>query len=299
MSLETISVAEEHDRYALRFTFVEVLKWLARPLVRRVRGQQPRFYIRSPKFKRTQVVIDRGRSEKFRVSARDLIDVEVLGQVFGSEDYDLSKLARYPEINSWEKAQVSAGKSPLIVDLGANTGLASLYFARVHAEATIIAVEPDLNNAATARRNLTPYPNVCVVEGGIASADGRADIMNPGGGNWSYRTELSQVGAVPMYSMATLLAEKARPDSIPFMVKIDIEGFESDLFTTKTQWIDLFPVIVIELHDHMLPGSANSGNFLREVSRRNRDFVHFGENVFSISNDAWGEASVSASLSAL
>ena len=37
-------------------------------------------------------------------------------------------------------------------------------------------------------------------------------------------------------------------------------------------------------HDWLLPKQQNSGNFLRQISSRNRDFVFHGENVFSISN---------------
>jgi hypothetical protein len=43
-------------------------------------------------------------------------------------------------------------------------------------------------------------------------------------------------------------------------------------------------VLVIELHDWMLPRAANSGPFLREIAVRDRDFVYHGENIFSISN---------------
>jgi hypothetical protein len=43
-------------------------------------------------------------------------------------------------------------------------------------------------------------------------------------------------------------------------------------------------VIIIELHDWMLPGTANSQNCLKALSGTNRDFVFYGENVFSIRN---------------
>jgi FkbM family methyltransferase len=183
------------------------------------------------------------------------------------------------------------GRAPLIIDLGANTGLASLYFAVEFPTATVIGVEPDAENAATARRNLEGYTAVTIVEGGIAAVDGRAEVLNPGGGNWSYRTELTETGAVPMFSMKSLLGKHGRAYLVPFIVKIDIEGFESDLFSKDTEWIDLFPILIIELHDWMLPRSASSGNFLREISCRNRDFIYIGENVFSISNDAWSSVS--------
>jgi FkbM family methyltransferase len=288
MSISILNNSEEVEgRFELKFTLAEFLKWLLRPAWRRFRGQRTRFYIRSPMYSRRQVVVDRERSDVITVKVRDTIDVDVIKQVFISEDYGLNRLSRHTEILDWTEGLRRAGKAPLIIDLGANTGLASLYFAREFPTATVVAVEPDPDNALAARRNLAAYANVNVVEGGIAALNGRANILNPGDGNWSYRTELSQTGAIPMYSMSSLVAEHTKPDRIPFIVKIDIEGFESNLFSQNTEWIDLFPVLIIELHDWMLPKSANSGNFLREIGKRNRDFVYFEENVFSISNGVW------------
>ena len=71
----------------------------------------------------------------------------------------------------------------------------------------------------------------------------------------------------------------------PFIVKIDIEGFESDLFAENTDWVNDFPVLIIEMHDWLFPGQRTSSNFLKTIARLDRDFVYLGENVFSIRND--------------
>ena len=68
-------------------------------------------------------------------------------------------------------------------------------------------------------------------------------------------------------------------------VKIDIEGFENELFSKNTEWIDNFPIIIIELHDWMLPKTCKSSNFLSSISKKNRDFLYSGENIFSIKNE--------------
>jgi hypothetical protein len=67
-------------------------------------------------------------------------------------------------------------------------------------------------------------------------------------------------------------------------VKIDIEGFEEELFSKNTEWVDKFPLLVIELHDWMLPRDRTSAHFLTLIATLDRDFVYIGENVFSISN---------------
>jgi len=39
------------------------------------------------------------------------------------------------------------------------------------------------------------------------------------------------------------------------------------------------------LHDWLLPGQGTSRSFLKCMAALDRDFVHIGENVFSIRND--------------
>jgi hypothetical protein len=82
-----------------------------------------------------------------------------------------------------------------------------------------------------------------------------------------------------------MLSEDRYRSCTPFVVKIDIEGCEDDVFADNLEWIDRFPVIMIELHDWLFPGEARSRAFLDAVSARNRDFLICGETVISIAND--------------
>jgi len=52
----------------------------------------------------------------------------------------------------------------------------------------------------------------------------------------------------------------------------------------STGWLVKFPVIIIELHDWLFPGKANSRNFFRAISDLNFDFVYRGENIFCFNN---------------
>ena len=74
-------------------------------------------------------------------------------------------------------------------------------------------------------------------------------------------------------------------DYVPFLIKIDIEGGEENLFETSTAWIDLFPLLIIELHDWLLPRKNTSLNFIRRIGQFKRDFVYNSENIFSFKND--------------
>ena len=268
----------------MKFSWSEFGIWVARYLSRLVRHNHMRYYLRSPSYGRIQVLVDTQKNELLKFSVRDEIDIAVIQQVFVAEDYSLARLRRHREIVAWVDSIRTNGKRPLILDLGANTGLASLYFTREFPDAAIVALEPDPGNAAQARKNLRGFNSVKMVEGGISNQDGRANIVNPDDGNWAYRTEKSETGSIEMVSVAKLIERYADARSVPFIAKIDIEGFEDDLFARNTEWFDAFPIVIIELHDWLLPGKLTSQNFLKLVSQRDRDFVYAGENVFSIAN---------------
>ena len=71
----------------------------------------------------------------------------------------------------------------------------------------------------------------------------------------------------------------------PFLIKIDIEGGEHNLFSENIDWIDKFKLIIIEPHDWMYPKKNLFNNFLKRISTLKRDFVILNENIISIRND--------------
>ncbi len=242
-----------------------------------------RFWVLTPAILRKQVIYDRKNRKLIRVKIRDSIDFAVIKQIFLWEDYGLGKLPRAVELDERYRAIVASGRVPLIIDCGANSGMASRYFAETYKDAFVVAIEPDAGNLELARSNNLSR-RVSFRLAGIGNSDTRANIKDPGKGNWAYRVEEEAEGNVALVSMNSLLRDFNTDLYVPFIVKIDIEGFEANLFEKNTEWMDRFPVLMIELHDWMLPGQGSSSSFLRQVAARNRDFVFFGENVFSISN---------------
>jgi FkbM family methyltransferase len=176
---------------------------------------------------------------------------------------------------------VREGKTPLILDCGGNIGLASRYFAEVFVGARVVCIEPDAANMRRARAN-NPEGRVRFRQAAVGAEPGRGGIANPAADNNAYRIERGGAADVEIVSINGLL--EAEADAVPFIVKIDIEGFEAELFARNTEWVARFPLLIIELHDWMLPGSASSRSFLTEIARHDRDFEHHGQNIFSIRN---------------
>ena len=143
--------------------------------------------------------------------------------------------------------------------------------------------EPDESNLNLSKEN-NHYNKNKFYCAAIGNKVGKGLLRDPGRGTWGYQIVENKNGTIDIITVESLLKKYSSITYTPFIIKIDIEGFEGDLFKKNTDWIDLFPIIIIELHDWMLPKKTTSSNFLKQISKKNRDFIYHGENVFSISN---------------
>ena len=212
-------------------------------------------------------------------------------QIFIQRDYDISRLSRAGDLCAVYNRALTARRALLIIDAGANIGASTLYLADSWPEAHVIAIEPDAANLELLCSNTSGLPHVTCLHAALTAGSGEMLLVDPGIGHWGFRampTDAALTGAIvreriSAVGMDDLLRQHAS-DCVPFLCKIDIEGGERDLFAQLTGWIDRFPLLVIELHDWLLPGQAVSHHFLREMAMRDRDFVYLGENIFSIAN---------------
>lgn len=267
----------------LRTTVRSILAWLARLSMSVARRTPARFLPITPDVFAKQVIYDHEARKFLSCVVRNATDIGTLGQIFLTEDYGTRKLRRHDEITAFYNAICRSGAQPLILDCGGNIGLASRYFAETYERARIVCVEPDTANVVQAKLN-NSSPNIAFVQAAIGSTSGRGELLDPGIGCNGYRITASRSGTTTIVSIGDLVAKHAGGNIVPFIAKIDIEGFEEDLFSKNLAWVDTFPLLIIELHDWMLPRSANSRNFLKAIASLDRDFVYSGENVFSLSN---------------
>ena len=231
-----------------------------------------------------QIFYDRLNKNLIKFKIRDFVDFTMVDQVFYSEDYSLEKFLRNYEVNQYYKNILKKNLKPLIIDCGAHIGLATKYFSLIYPHSKLICIEPVIGNFNQAKINNLEYHNIEFLNKAVGAEDGKGSIDNPKLGNNAYRINKNEKGDVNIISVNSIL-KNLEEDIIPFIIKIDIEGFENELFSKNTEWIDNFPIIIIELHDWMLPKSSNSGNFLSSISKKNRDFLYSGENIFSIKNE--------------
>jgi FkbM family methyltransferase len=208
-------------------------------------------------------------------------DSAVLNQVLAGREYDLSRFPQHKRILAALNDIRARGKRPVIIDAGANIGVSAIYFAKHYPDAVVVAVEPDPQNLDIARRNLNPVANIVLAEAAIGARGGKVNAIALDNGGYATRTERSEDGAIPVLSIdeaKTLAGENAEL----LFVKVDIEGFEADLFTENLGWLDETKALLVEMHDWMLPGQHSSRALQRAMWSRDFEVLIRGETLMFV-----------------
>jgi FkbM family methyltransferase len=144
-----------------------------------------------------------------------------------------------------------------ILDLGANVGYASIYFANTWPNARILALEPEAGNFSLLERNVSKYSNVQPANGAVWSRPTSVTVANPAGYENSFQMVEGVGGsAIRAYTISEL-ADTLGGTRID-LLKMDIEGAEAEVLNAARDWIDRIDVMVIELHDRFVPGCGEA-----------------------------------------
>jgi FkbM family methyltransferase len=207
-------------------------------------------------------------------------DVGVFEQIFVSRDYDLKLYKQHEWIAQKIQALTGTGRRPVIIDCGANIGLSSIWFAREFPSAVVCAIEPSPGNFELLERNVAAFGAVIPIKAGIWDRHASLAIVNPNATAAEFQVaETSGDGELDM-SARTIdeILEMVDHDEI-LLCKIDIEGAEAPLFRSNTSWLDRTDVLIIELHDWLLPWQGSSRNFISAIAKLHFDYLLKGENL--------------------
>jgi FkbM family methyltransferase len=220
------------------------------------------------------------REEKLKMIGRQNIrsDNEIISAIFLQEMFSIQQWQQRNALDQYFNEKCSGGLKPVLIDAGGNIGAASLYFNKIYKGLKTILIEPDQENAQLSERNLKGL-DVTIIEGALGKEDGVLYINDIDFGPIAYRVGETGNKAVRSHSLASVLSD-LNSTEFPFILKIDIEGGEKLLFSEDTPWLDRFPLIIIELHDWMLPFTNVSKNFYRNAVKYDFDILNRGENTF-------------------
>lgn len=137
----------------------------------------------------------------------------------------------------------------VLVDLGANIGLTSVWLAKKYGFANVIAVEPDASNAALVRRNFELNGiSGHIVQAAIGPSDGTTRFQAAAESNQGHVSPEGSV--VSVVSMATILNQFHLPQVD--LVKMDIEGSEQTLLTGPSEWLSRTKAMIAEFHPTLI-----------------------------------------------
>lgn len=168
----------------------------------------------------------------------------------------------------------------VILDLGANVGYASAFFACRYPEARILAVEPDPRNFALCCENLRPYgERIRILQGAVWSSCSTLGLSYELGGGVAAQVvavDRQEDGEVVAWDIPALL-DIAQAETAD-LVKIDIEGSEAEVFATQAErWLPRVRNICIELH-----GARCRQIFFDVLSGFHYDLVEVGESILCL-----------------
>ncbi len=223
---------------------------------------------------------DQQRSFAYRKDSSG--DVGVIQQIFRDNDYNISRWHQGRKLLNYHELQ-SKTRPSLIVDAGANIGASAVYFGSAYSNSAVFAIEPDSTNHRLLSLNTTSL-NCFAFHGAISDVDGELALVDPGRSDWGFMTAPVEgnaaVNKVKSICPESILAHEFAKGTTPLIFKIDIEGGEEALFRGQCEWMNKFPLVIIELHDWMLPFAGSSKSFINALARYDFDIIHHGENTF-------------------
>jgi len=201
-------------------------------------------------------------------------DLPIFWQIMVMREYDLQSFAQTRRLLARYAAILTEGKNPVIIDCGGHVGFSAVWLATQFPGATVHVIEPDFCNFEVLQLNTAPYLNIVALRGGIWGHPCRLTISNPDAGSASFQVrEVSECSGLPRsnllrgYSVDEICGMVVQPKL--FGVKIDIEGAERELFMRQSEWLQHSDLVIIEIHDWLLPWQGTSRNFLSDSPSRN------------------------------
>ena len=187
----------------------------------------------------------RKNSKQFKIRKRPSSDIDVLNQVFYHNEYEAVA-------NAYKNAFQSASVN--IIDAGANIGLTSLYFSTAFKNMNLISIEPEPQNFKLLEYNLkNNNVSAQLLKAGLWSKTTFLKIIRDfrDQKDWSFRVEETN-NTEGVYAVTINKLIRDNNWTAIDILKIDIEGSEKEVFTSKQANVDFLnktKCIAMEIHD--------------------------------------------------
>lgn len=248
-------------------------------------SKNKRFFVLS--FIKLSIIFDKNSMKFLLIKGRNFYDYITIREIFINECYSFNSLQQCYSIKKYYNEILKKNKIPLIIDAGANIGASSIYFFNTFKESKLICFEPEKNNYNLLDKN---FKNKFNFNSALGYQNGKVSLTNLTNDPRAFKFEKNSksnnkniTNSIELISLKDLL-NKHGSDYVPFILKVDIEGGEKNLFNKNDNIVDNFKVVIVEPHDWLYPGERTMSNFLANISNLNRDFIILNENIVSIKN---------------
>ena len=195
-------------------------------------------------------------------------DLSIFREIFVNRQYDFAEFSVSHLIKQRYDQLQARGRRPLIVDAGANIGLASIFLARHFPEADFELIEADEANAAVARENIAHCKRMRLHNRALWHEHTQLSIF-PSDDFSTLRVKADKASAgaklVDTITMADIVGDRSEDLLI---VKMDIEGAEREVLSRNNDWLKANPVIMIEPHDGVFQAAGSLAGLLAFESYR-------------------------------
>jgi len=236
---------------------------------------------------RRERVIDLGTGKLFL--RRGTTDLANLREIFFDGSYDLGKFKHSSRARAFYDRLLAAGKRPFILDCGAYIGLSTRYLADVFPEADIVAVEPSLLNYRQLEKNVAGRSRITARHAAVGRPHTTVKIDNPAHPKFVGFTvsacSPTDPDAIESLGVSDLLPGDA--ERVPFIVKLDVQGAERDVFASS-DWLARVPIVLIELHDWRYPWEGRSASFLSALAAHPVEVLINGQNLAVFNRELLG-----------
>ena len=203
--------------------------------------------------------------QQYTVYVRDEADESVIAEIFKLREYRAAELI------------IKEAVSP-IIDVGAHSGLFTLYARALNATVPLIAIEPEPNNLVLLKKHLAEnrISGVTVIEGALAGTTGKRKlIVSPDSHNHHLlekgENSIKEMVVVPGYDFAAVVKKLASKQIS--LIKMDIEGGEYEVLESfSPEHFKMVGASIMEYHTFR-------GHHYQEIEMRLRE-NGFGVQIF-------------------
>ena len=185
------------------------------------------------------LIYDKNDKKFFKIYFKTFFDLITIRNIFFIEEYNLFN------IQYLNKRNILVGtKKKLIFDCGANIGCSSIYFSKLFNNSHIVSIESSKKNYFFLNKNCKSE-NFFKINRAISSSNYFYNIINKfdNRGN-TIKVINSNIGKKTI-TINEILSNYKVSEFDFFLIKIDIEGNEKDLFSKYIEWFNKFKIIII------------------------------------------------------